>query len=101
MDHDERIRLLAQYRDGYAAIAESLLKITPEELEPRPAPNRWTAREIVHPLADSETTSAIRLRRLLAEDNPQIQGYDQEEFARRLDYERPHESPLELSRHAR
>ena len=34
-------------------------------------------------------TSAIRLRRLLAEDEPVIVGYDQEEFARRLHYDRP------------
>ena len=30
-----RTRLIAQYRDGYAAIAEALLKITPEELDAR------------------------------------------------------------------
>ena len=32
---------------------------------------------------------AIRLRRLIAEDTPVIQGYDQDEFARRLFYDRP------------
>src|SRR5688500_11217200 len=96
MDHDERTRLIAQYRDGYAAIAEALLKITPEELDARPGPGRWTPREIVHHLADSEMTSAVRLRRLLAEDRPAIVGYDQNEFARRLHYDRPHESSLEL-----
>jgi len=68
MTHEERDTLIAQYRDGYAAVAEALLKITPEELDARPGPGRWTPREIVHHLADSETTSAIRLRRLLAED---------------------------------
>ena len=31
-------------------------------------------------------TSAIRLRRLLAEDNPRIDGYDEGEFARMLFY---------------
>jgi hypothetical protein len=101
MDSEERSKLIAQYRDGYAAVAEALLKITPEEMDARPAPNKWTAREIVHHLADSETTSAIRLRRLLAEDKPVIQGYDQEEFARRLHYERPYETSLELFRYAR
>ena len=63
MDTEERKALIAQYRDGYAAVAEALLKITPEEIDARPAPNKWTTREIVHHLADSETTSAIRLRR--------------------------------------
>ena len=101
MDTDERNALIAQYKDGYSAVAEALVKITPEELDARPSPNAWTAREIVHHLADSEMTSAIRLRRLLAEQAPEIHGYDQEEFARRLHYERPHHSSLELFRYAR
>jgi hypothetical protein len=101
MDTEERARLIALYRDGYAAVAEALLKITPEELDARPAPNRWTAREIVHHLADSEMTSAIRLRRLLAEDRPLIVGYDQEEFARKLHYDRPIGASLEALKAAR
>jgi hypothetical protein len=101
MDQDTRRRLIAQYRDGYAAVVEALLKITPEELDARPAPGSWTAREIVHHLADSEMTSGIRLRRLLVEDRAQIQGYDQDEFARKLHYDRPHETSLELFKYVR
>lgn len=101
MDQHARNVLIAQYRDGYAAVAEALLRITPEELDARQAPGRWSAREIVHHLADSEMTSAIRLRRLLAEDRPAIQGYDQDEFARRLRYDRPYETSLELFKYVR
>ena len=101
MNQEEHEKLIAMYRDGYAAVAEALLKITPEELDARPGPGRWTAREIVHHLADSEATSAIRLRRLLVEDRPLIQGYDQEAFARKLHYDRPHESSLALFKYAR
>lgn len=101
MNHQEREQLISQYRDGYAAVAEALMRITPEELDARPGPGRWSAREIVHHLADSEMTSAIRLRRLLSEDRPAIQGYDQEEFARRLHYDRPHETSLELFKYVR
>jgi hypothetical protein len=54
------------------------------ELDFSHAPGKWTSREIVHHLADSEMTSAIRFRRLLAENQPEIQGYDQDEYARRL-----------------
>jgi hypothetical protein len=50
---------------------------------------------------DSEMTAAVRLRLLLAQDRPTIQGYDQDEFARRLYYDRPHETSLELFRYAR
>jgi hypothetical protein len=96
MDQGEREKLIAQYRDGYATVVEALMKITPEELDARPAPGKWTAREIVHHLADSEITAGIRLRRLLAEEHADIKGYDQDEFARRLHYDRPHEGSLEL-----
>jgi hypothetical protein len=98
MDQKERDALIAQYRDGYAAVAEALLKITPRELDAKAAPGKWSAREIVHHLADSEMTAGIRLRRLLVEERPHIQGYDQDEFARRLHYDRPHETSLELFR---
>ncbi len=101
MDVEERKQLIAQYRDGYAAIAAVLLKITPEELAAKAGPGRWSTREILHHLADSEMTAAVRLRLLLAQDRPTIHGYDQDEFARKLHYERPHETSLELFRWAR
>lgn len=101
MEHDEREQLIAQYKDGYRVVSEALVKITPEELDARPAPGKWTAREIIHHLADSEMTAAVRFRLLIAEDRPAIKGYDQDAFVRRLHYERPHEASLELFRAAR
>ena len=87
MTADERKTLIAQYNDGYRVVAEAVTGATDEELDARPAPGKWTAREVVHHLADSEMTSAIRLRLLLAADRPAIAGYDQDEFARRLHYD--------------
>ena len=101
MTPKERETLIEQYRDGYRVVAQSLLKITPAELDARPGPGRWCAREIVHHLADSEMNAAIRLRRLLVEERPSIEAIDQDEFARRLHYDRPHEASLELFRYTR
>ena len=101
MQPDERDKLIAQYKDGYRAVADALLKITPEELDATPGPGKWSARQIVHHLADSEMTAAVRFRLLLAEDRPAIKGYDQDRFADRLHYDRPHEASLELFRAAR
>src|SRR5262245_28365220 len=98
---DEREKLIELYRGGYAAIAEALLKITPEELDFTPGPGKWSVRDIIHHLADSEMTAAVRLRLLIAEDRPTIRGYDQDEFALVIDYDRPHEVSLELFRLAR
>jgi hypothetical protein len=101
MEPSERRRLIQQYRDGPRAVREALEGAGQAELDARPAPGKWSAREIVHHLADSEMTSAIRLRRLLAEERPQIQGYDQEEFARRLRYDRPIQASLQAFAAAR
>jgi hypothetical protein len=100
MDAARRRALIEQYKDGYRAVRVALDQLTEEELDVRPA-DGWTPREIAHHLADSETMSYIRLRRLLAEDHPAIQGYDEPEFARRLHYDRPIASSLEVLRAVR
>ena len=84
-----RQALIDQYCEGPGVVSAALAGATDEELDARPAPNEWSAREVVHHLADSEATSYIRVRKLLAEDDPVIYGYDEAEFARRLHYDRP------------
>ena len=101
MTRTERQALIRRYKDGHRAVRAALAGASPRELDARPAPGKWTAREIVHHLADSEMTAAIRLRRLLAEENPMIQPYDQDEFARRLHYSRPIAASLAALRAAR
>jgi hypothetical protein len=90
VDETERIALIDRYRTGAAEVEAALGGITDEELDRRPAePDGWTARQVAHHLADSETMAYIRLRRLIAEDDPLIVGYDEPEWARRLHYDRP------------
>jgi|SRR5581483_5265811 len=101
MDADTRKKLIDQYKDGYRAIAEAVAGATDEELDARPAPHKWSAREVVHHLADSEMTAAIRFRMLLAIDRPQIVGYDQDQFARVLHYDRPIEASVDAFKAAR
>jgi len=101
MEQQEREQLIAQYQDGYRVVADALVKITAEELDARPTPQAWSPRQIVHHLADSEITAAVRFRLLLGEDRPAIKGYDQDEFAKRLHYDRPYEVSLEVFRAVR
>jgi hypothetical protein len=100
MEPARRRALIAQYKDGYRVVRAALDQLTEEELDTRPV-DGWTPREVAHHLADSETMSYIRLRRLLAEDHPIIQGYDEPEYARRLRYDRPIASSLEVFRAVR
>ena len=86
MDSHERSKLIAKYNDGYNEVSGALQDFPTELLTARPLPGKWTACEIIHHLADSESTSANRLRKLLVEDRPVIQGYDQDAYAARLNY---------------
>src|SRR6185295_14676728 len=101
MDAAKRKDLIAKYKDGYRVVSEALVGATDEELDARPAPGKWSAREIVHHLADSEMTAAVRLRLLVATERPAIAGYDQDEFVRRLYYDRPIEASLDAFKAAR
>lgn len=93
MDTATRASLIRRYTEGYAAVEAALAGITPAELD-RPDGDGWSARMVVHHLADSEMTSAMRLRKLVAESNPVVWGYDEEVYARTLFYDR---RPLEPS----
>lgn len=101
MDRETRRALIDRYEAGYDAVVAVLDTIGEGELDVREAPGEWSPREVVHHLGDSEMTSAIRLRRLVAEEQPLVQGYDQEEFARRLYYDRPIEASLAAFKAAR
>src|ERR687889_2074184 len=59
------------------------------------APGKWSVRFILHHLSDSETVLFDRIRRVLSEPRQVIWVYDQDAWARGLDYAT---LPLELSR---
>ena len=50
------------------------------------APGKWSAIEVIQHLADTEIVLAWRTRQILTVDQPLIQGYDQDAWARTLGY---------------
>jgi len=100
MNADERPKLIDRYRDGHRVVKGAFAGIKEDELD-LSASGEWTPRQIAHHLADSEMMSAIRIRRLLTEDEPVIHGYDEVAFARILTSDRPIEPSLEAMRWAR
>ena len=102
MTREEREKLIDQYAAGYDQVADALKGFPEKDQVAHPLPGKWSAREIVHHLADSEAHSAIRLRKLLAEPYPVIQAYDQELYAVLLRYNtRESARALELFRSVR
>jgi len=64
-------------------LAQLTSRFTPSQIEQRPAPGKWSVREIVAHLADCELVFSFRLRQALAEDHPTIQPFDQDRWAAR------------------
>ncbi|MBI3746255.1 MAG: DinB family protein [Chloroflexi bacterium] len=97
----DRAATIERYRTGMADLEDAVADITEAELDRPERGGEWTPRQVVHHLADGEAMSYTRLRRLVADDEPLIQGYDEPLFARRLHYERPIASSLAVVRAVR
>src|SRR6476659_3941612 len=64
------------------------------DLERSYGPGKWSIRYILHHLSDSETVLFDRIRRVLSEPRQVIWVYDQDAWAKGLDYSRV---PLEIA----
>ena len=78
--------LLERFRRGPEVLAMVLTGVFGEEEDFIAAPGKWSIRQIVAHLADSELVGAHRMRQVIAEDNPTLIAYDQDAWTRNLDY---------------
>ena len=76
-------------RDAAAVIAETpaalrdlASRIGAGQIETPPSPGKWSPRQVLCHLADSEIVFAFRIRQALAEDHHVIQPFDQDRWAR-------------------
>jgi hypothetical protein len=78
--------LLERFRRGAELVAMATTGAAGPELDFRPADDKWSVRMIVCHLADVEVVSAMRVRQVIAEENPHLQGFNGEAWADHLDY---------------
>ncbi len=90
----ERRTWIARYAAGPELLGAALAEVPPEALQWRPAPGKWSVHEVIIHCADSETNAHGRIRTLVAEERPVIQGYDQDRWALTFDY---HARPIGTS----
>jgi predicted ester cyclase len=60
--------------------------LTAEQLRQPERPGKWSIVQVLQHLADSDVVWAWRMRLILAQDRPNLTGYDQDLWAERLDY---------------
>ncbi len=51
------------------------------------APGKWSVAHVVQHLADSDLVAGYRIRMVVAENSPPLQGYDQDRWAREFQYD--------------
>jgi uncharacterized damage-inducible protein DinB len=78
---------IAVLREMPAALRRAIEGLSSEELRRPERPGKWSVGQILQHLADSEVVWAWRMRLILAQDRPQLTGYDQDQWAERLHYD--------------
>ena len=78
---------LAVLRETPSALSRAIEGLSAQQLRQPERPGKWSIGQVLWHLADSEVVWAWRLRLILAQDRPQLTGYDQDLWAERLHYD--------------
>jgi uncharacterized protein Usg len=94
--------LLERFRRGAELLAVVTTGVAGPELDFKLEGHGLSIRQIVCHLADAEAVSVMRLRHVIAEDNPLLPNFDGDAWAAKLDYaKRKLSQPLETCRRLR
>lgn len=76
--------MIEQYLDGPKLLRNAVAGMTAEQLRARPIPGKWTTLECVAHISDFEPILADRIKRMVAMENPVLQGADENRFITEL-----------------
>lgn len=69
------------------ALRQTVAGLTPEQEATPERAGKWSVRQVVQHLTDSELVGGFRFRMVLAHEGPELPGYDQDLWAQRLGYQ--------------
>jgi DinB superfamily len=84
----EHVELLERFRRAPELLAAAMIGAAGEVVDFKPGPDKWSVRQILCHLADSELVDAMRYRQVIAEEKPLLQAFDQNAWTANLDYSR-------------
>lgn len=76
--------LIDAYESAPAKVRAAVAGLTREELTARPGPGKWSIFEVVIHLADSDSISIDRMKRILIEDKPPLLYADETAYVDKL-----------------
>jgi hypothetical protein len=83
---DRRVEIVKTLRATSVVVRVLVAEGDDARLRRRPAPGEWAIIEVVAHLADTEERALGRVRRMLAEDDPELAPFDQEALAEERHY---------------
>jgi uncharacterized damage-inducible protein DinB len=78
--------LIRSYAEGPRLLEAAVAGIPPDELHFTPGPEHWSIHENVVHVADTDLVAAARMRYVLAQPGSTLVSFDQNKWARALDY---------------
>src|SRR5580700_9224789 len=78
--------MLDTFRRGPEILEAAIAGVTEEESLFVPAPGKWTIRQIVRHVADTEIVLGVWMRQMISEDRPLMATWDQDAWSNALDY---------------
>lgn len=86
MNREEINEKIEQYGRGFELLTAAMAEVAREAWSYRPEPDEWSVHEIIVHMANSESMSALRARKLIVEPGSILMGYEEAKWADALGY---------------
>jgi len=77
-----------KFAAGASLPTRAIAGLSKEQLNSFPVPGTWSIQQIIVHLLDSDLMASSRMKRIIAEDHPRLEVYDETAFSQRLGYEK-------------
>jgi hypothetical protein len=85
LSNEQRLDLVAQLAVAPGKLREAVGDLVPELLDTACRPGGWTARQVVHHLADAQMNWYVRTKLTLTENQPLVKPYDEARWAESIE----------------
>lgn len=75
-----------RFEQGIPVLPQMAAGLTKDELNAFPVPGTWSIQQVIQHTLESDLIATHRMKRIIAEENPLLIGYDETLFAQKLPY---------------
>jgi uncharacterized damage-inducible protein DinB len=79
--------LIDRYEDGGRKLAKAVEHLDRNDLVAVPVPGKWSIQQLVAHVGDTDLVFTERIKRVIAEDRPPLLAFDENKWAKALQYE--------------